>query len=766
MSKYDDMLMDVDAMDFIEDVKMNQTSIDSDPNATNNENLQTYVNDPTTGEIIMKLTNDEELPLKDNFEGVTEEHLKFKLGPSATNNFAFITGTNQSKIFPVKLPRVDTTNEYFNYILKLYEIYDSLGEHRIFCIPTMGLINSDFIKEHSQIVNLAMDTMVSELEIFIDSVRDQELMLPRYLELEDTLTILNCLRLIYFTNEKINEIDNRQLFFERLINWVNRSDGEPNAEYIESVFGANGDGSVEIFEMDQFWKLINKLLNRSLFTQVIGCLERSGLMNYLSETCETTLNVMKDFIELIKQYPMDSIDTFREWKNLTLELSETFATADTPIDFELREFIQDSLLLISGNKDKILQYSNTWYESVCGLMVYYIPSYELLIEFLETSIENNPINTTNVWEKNCLDIITGNIHLILPDLESMDTCTASFIACLVESKGLLEKVYSNRENETENIDIDENDDEFKSENEYQSMASYMLLNFAFEISSIDNKELWPICIGLISKIPHLTNRKRKQIISELILHYPYKTNDDIEWMFSVCAEWKLSDISRSIYTMLGSTMLNEGKTIEAMSNYSKAGKFELLKEYSWTLLEASVMNKGPLDDEILNAIVSDDKQISHDIINNLVTDSMRQVLSPYAVLFEYYRLVDNNENDRAFQLLIDLIEFPYLPKRQLILLIGEILYPIFIDNEISQKINIRDDDLIKIMKCLESKLDFEDSACEKIYETIINNKVNDSMDEEDNNKSNRKDIALPETLFELNQHLRNQLSIKLCKEFM
>lgn len=753
MTQYDDMLIDVDAMDFVNDDKVDDTSIEFDKNTSSN--VETYVDDSQTGEIVMKLTSKDDLPLKNDQTGNNAKaHLKFKLGPCATNNIAFITGANQSKIFPVKLPRVDTTNEYFNYILKLYEIYDSLGEHKTFCIPTMGLINSDFIKEHSQIVNLALDTLVGELEILIDSIKDQESLLPRYLELEDTLTILNCLRLTYFTNEKINEIDNRPLFLERLINWVNRSDGQPNDEYVESIFSEN-TGNSKIFQMGQFWKLINKLLNRGLFTQAIGCLERSGILNHLAETSETALNVVKDFIELIKQYPMDSMNIFREWKNLTLELLETFAASgDMEIDFELKEFIQDSLQLISGNKDKILQYSDTWCESISGLMLFYIPSYELLNEYLELSIRANPINITNIWEKNCLDILNGNIHMILPDLESLDTCTASFIACLVEAKGLLENFSFNK------MDEMEEDSDVEEENENKSIASYMLLNFAFELSTFENKKLWPICIGLISKIPNLTNRKRKMIIADLLLHYPFKTNDDIEWMFSVCAEWKLSDVSRSIYTMLGSTMLNEGKTIEAMSNYSKAGKFQLLKDYSWILLEASLINKGPLDDEILNAIVSNNRQIAPDIIENLVTDSMRQVLSPYAVLYQYYHLKSMGENDKAFQILIELITFPYLPQRQLVLLISEILYPILIDKEMNAKISIRDDDIIKIMECVELKLDIDDLQCKELYDKIISNKKNEQMDQDET------EFILPNNLAELNQGLRNQLSIKLCQEFV
>ena len=747
----DDILMDVDSMDFTNtdknvDIATMTTSVDNDDLTYED----CFLKDPTTGKLMMKLTSsDSDLPLKRGEKG----ELHFQMGPVASQNIAFISKKDNVKLYPVSLPKVDNSEPYCNYIKRLFDIYDSLGDNRVYSIPTIGVINSSFERDHIATINLAMETFIAELENFIDLIKNDPKMTHKYLDLEDSLTIINCLKLMYFDLDTPDISNIRERFIHSLLKWVNRSDGEPNAAYIEQIFQMSNGNDRKVFEVTLFWDLLNQLLLRGLFEQALGCIERSGIVLYLENACEVSSNAIKDLIQLIQNYPMDSMDTFREWKALALELSQTYNDSETSVSGELRDYIEGTLLLISGYQNKITAASKTWYESFSGMILYYIPSLELASEYLQLSLNANPLDVTSSWEQSCSDIINGNIYNILPVLESLNTCTASFTAALVEAKGLLENNYEN-ELDLQNYDSIINNDIFDPRN---GMASYMLMNFAFELCSSDNKDLWAIAVGLISLNPKVKSSCKRDTLSELLLHYPFQTNDDIEWMFSVCAKWRLPEVSRSLYTMLGSSMIYEGRTIEAMTNYSKAGKFNFVKEYSWTLFEASLLKGDPLDDVMLNAIVNDGNTndnefvISKEVLQNVVTNAMRQTLAPYAVLSRFFVARDNEDWTNALDLLMLLLDFQYLPKYYLVILIAEFLYPIFLLDD--SKV-VKDQYVFIIMKQIEAKWDSSDNITKNLYATLL----------EDSNETLTE--VLPATLDELKKSVRKKLSFKLCQEFM
>ena len=735
--------MDVDQLDFLDD----RTAQTSDYK-TDDDEEQLYERDPVSGAILVPMTKNNQ-PIERNGERLP---LKFRLGPISYQNMGFITAKDKYKLYPVKIPRVDTSREFSAYVTGLFEIYRDLGDDRVFNVPTIGVVNSNFAKEHNATVNLAMEAILNELEIFINSIKDQNGKLNRFYELEESLTILNCLRTMYFTLDGRDVEENRPKFIESLLNWINRSDGEPDEESIEQVFSVKNSASGrKVFETQYFWKLLNQLVLRGLLPQAIGCIERSDLLPYLNETCAVSFDAIGDSIELLKQYPRDSSSTFREWKNLVLKLVQAFGSSATDISGELRDYIEDFLLLIGGNQRKILQYSRTWYESFCGFLLYYIPSLELSAEYLQISLEANAVDVTNDWEQSCVDIISGKIHSILPVMESLDSCTAAFTAMICEAKGLIENMFEGDKSIGE-YDIEDNEvleDLFSYRN---GMASYMLNSFAFELCSLDNKELWPVAIGLIALSVTGTRSAKKMVIAELLPHYPFVTNDDIEWMLSICVEWRLPEIAKEIYTTLGNQMLSAHNIIESIANFSKAGRFELVKSYSWLLFEASCMEGKKLDDPVLNAIVKgntttdDDVVIPEDILNCVVTNAMRQTLAPYAVLSQFYELRDSEDWVQALHLLILLIEFPHLPKHYMVLLLAKFLYPIFL---LDDKKQMDENSVTTIIEVIETKWDETDEKSANLYEAII---------ETENN--------LPDSTTELLKNLRKKLNFKLCQAFM
>lgn len=758
-----DLLMDVDELGFLDDVEQKGSSDLSNDEGTNtslpteDNDDEYFERDSQTGELVMNLTKPEDLPLSNGDKG----KLRFKLNTLSEFNLAYVTKKKEYKLYPVNTSTIRNTSLQSNYIINVFDIYQNLGEHRSYNLPTMGVINSTSQYEHNVTVNEAMGALVSELAILIESAKEKDLPIANYIDLEDSLNILHCLNTIHFTTDSSNGGDSRSAFLHNLLEWVNRADGEPSPDLIDRVFSAN-EANEPTYQNVMFWKLLNQLLLRGLFDQAIGCIERSGIISELSNICKISSDAMTDVLELLRTYPMDDEKTFREWKAMVLELSQTFSNSQTMVSGELRDYIEDTLLLLSGDRFKILNYSKTWYESFCGFILFYIPTLELAEEYLKVSTERNPIDLTNNWEECCASIIRGDVYSILPTLESLNTCTATFTAALCEAKGLLRSVASHTD---DNVAFSGGFQAGTSSGgivnnlltQKEGVVSYMMNNFAFELCSTDDRKLWPVAIGLITLVPTGNTDAKRITISELLQHYPYQTNDDIEWLLSVCAEWKLPHVTKSLYTKLGTAMMDEGKTIEAIANFSKAGRFDRVIQYSWTLFEASVIQGEPLEDEILNAIIQNDElsldnsnYISEDLVDGVMTKAMRQTLSPYAVLYRFYEGMANEEWDVALDLLVKLITFSYLPDYYVVMLVTKFLYPLYLSEE--ERI-VDEETIVKIINTLETRWDSKSIKSQNIYRAVLESDL--ALSEE-----------LPDKLENALKTIRQKLSFKLCQEFM
>lgn len=674
------------------------------------------------------------------------KNLKFKLNPIMCESLAFNDlESGNGKLFPVLIPYVDNSKQFSQYVSKLFEIYQDLGSHRQFSISTIGLINHSSPLEHAQTVNLAMDAICSELELFIESIKYTN-QYQRLSDLEDCLTILNCLKTHYFIIDS-QENDSRMNFLKSLINWINRSDGDPDEIFIAKIFNQK---DIKVYESSFFWKLITQLVLRGLFDQAIESLKQSEIFPYLQATCEKTFNLVSDLVILIDSYSFESESIFRDWKDTMLNLLENFNnfSVDSKISDNLKHYLLDFLLVLTGNQNKIIISSKTWYEAYCGLMLYYIPSLELSQEYLDMSLKSHSLNIVNSWEQPCLNIIRGKIYSILPSLESMDLCTSGFAAAICEAKGLLENEFLEeftKDTKDHFYDEKDEDDIFCSKG---SMATYLLNQLALWICSYKDKSLWPVSIGILALVPNVNYGAKRLAISELLLHFPYETNDDIEWILSICAKWRLPKVARTLYKNIGQEALYHNNVIEAMSNFSKAGEIEWVKHYSWMIFEASVLQGKPLEDMVVNTIVSNENiEIPKELIDSMITNIMKQALSPYAVLYQFYELLNDENWDKALKHLISLLEFSYLPQQYFMLLVGKFLYPIFLKND---KIKIDEDYLIRIMECLESLEDLQPLTLSMYDELLKRHDI----------------IRLPSKPLELINLARNRLNFKLCQEFM
>ncbi|EDO14326.1 hypothetical protein Kpol_170p2 [Vanderwaltozyma polyspora DSM 70294] len=730
-----DLLMDVDKYNFWE------VEGEDAAGEVNSKDMDMVGVDEKSGAPVFRLTdNNDEQPLNENENG----NFKFKMNTIATENMAYLTEKDKYKLYPSKVPGYDNSREYSSYVSKVFELYNDLDEHRVYSAPTIGIINKSYAREHNYVLNVAFESFVTELNFFIESIKNDPNLINRVLQLEESITILNCLKTIHFTFDSLqNESDSREQFVNSLIDWVNRSDGEPKEEYIEQIFTRNDN--IEVFNTLQFWKLVNKLLLRGLFEQALGCLERSKIMDFLKSQCEVSANILGDAIALLEQYPIDSSETFREWKFMVLGLQQTYSNSNTKITGELRDYIEDTLLLIGGNQSKLLQYSSTWYEAYASFYLYYIPTLELSHDYLELALSTHPLDLTKNWEQACVNIINNKIYSILPVLESLDLCTAATTAALCEAKGILEN-FLDDDTKTFKGNVD------KLVTPVHGMASYLLNQFAFELCSQEEKTLWPVAIGLISISPFESASVKRTTISEVLPRFPFSTNDDIEWMLAVCAKWRLPKIAKKIYKILGSKLQAEGNVIESMTNFSKAGEFDIVKNQSWLLFEEAVFKGEPLDDVVLNSVITNNSNniIPGELLDSLVTNAMRQTLSPYAVLYEFFQAKFAGEWEKSLQLLLALLEFEFLPKHYLLLLLTKFLFPLYLNVD---NVKMDESSILRSINCINKKLDCEDDKSKKMYEVVLE-------------KQPSKFKILPADLSQFSNMVRERLSIKLCQEFM
>ena len=218
----------------------------------------------------------------------------------------------------------------------------------------------------------------------------------------------------------------------------------------------------------------------------------------------------------------------------------------------------------------------------------------------------------------------------------------------------------------------------------------------------------------------------------------------------MCAKWRLPDIAKEIYTTLGNQMLDNGNTVEAIANFSKAGQYELVKHYSWLLFENAAFQGKPMEDEVLSAIVDGDfntsELIPDEVLNKVVTNAMRQSLSPYAVLSQFFSNVENERWSKALQQLMSLIEFEYLPKKYTVLLIVKYMYPLFLNDD--QRM-IDEETLVSLLAAIEKNWDCDDTDSVIAYEKLS------------------EEIAdLPKELKSMEKLIRKKLNGKLCLNLM
>jgi len=620
----------------------------------------------------------------------TSRILKFKLNPNGINGVGFISQDptsdkeikvfpQETKLYPASIPQSDDSPLYTDYISNLYSIYESLGDERYYSVSTIGLIKKNAQREQTNVLNKAMSLTIQELELYIERKQSQGDSDASIFELEECLFILNCLKAVYFSEDYETP--------SLLSKWINRADPQPNIELSESIMK-----SPSPYQHPFFWKFINQLTLRGLFKNASEAIKQSGYSE-LSKTDINLFNLFTDAENLLANYPeKSSPDIFKQFKK-TAATAATNASIRNSTNSELTKNIKTLLNIIAGNKSTILENSDSWYEALVALIYYHIPSTELLDEYFHECLQSLQPDRTVVWEVASVDIFEGNFLQVLRSLSSFNTATAAYVSALCEAKGLL-RGYS--------LDEDENGKDASSFSllnqdlfSTRNVSEFLLHGHALDCLAIE--PLVPVGIGILAISRNPTARS---VIAEYLPKYNFKTNDDIEWALTVCASLKLPQIAHVIFRIAAQRSLSDGLLLEALTLFARAGEVEFVKHHCWLIFENSLIRGEPIQDVVINAVVDDSITLeSIDRESLTISPLLRQLLAPYAILYQFWELKNQGSLNLALTKLISLLKFPHLPSKLFGLLIAQILpFVIFMT---PPKV-LTKNDLLSVVKILDS----------------------------------------------------------------
>ncbi|ODV60264.1 Nup85p ASCRUDRAFT_76289 [Ascoidea rubescens DSM 1968] len=658
--------------------------------------------------------------------------LKFKFNPIGANGLMFVSSSDLNisskayesdislypvqNISPIFNDNFDSIDCYVDYISQLFKNYETLGNFKYYSnnnfFQSMGCINASNKKISNKVLYDSLDFIIQELEILIEKKIDLKTKnTTKIFDLKDYLNILNCLKSVYFSNDS-NLTTNLSI-------WINKADPDnPALETIKQIFSPSD--SIHPVYRPQFFNFLNQLLIRGLFKQVLNLLENLELDKFETNNINIYL-LFQNLIGLVNFYQNINADMhlFREFKlnsiNIVKELTTTIKNYKINLfnsnnndeynndDLKILENFKTTFTILSGNKNLILKNSLNWFEALNGLMLFNLPNISLFNEYL-TLITNNKQqyyhlpNLSNVWESACYSLIQGNFLAVLSSLELLDKDTTPYVATLCEAKGLLHDytkldflnnkktlLFEDSKNYTssisqQDIEIEKIHDSLMEEeedgDETNTISEYLVYNHAMDCLSI--RELIPVGVGLLI---YLNKPNLKNVLTEFLPNYYCDTFNDLEWLLSICADLKLSALSNQLYKIHSINFLNNGNIFVGLNYLAKSGSLKLLKFYCWNIFTQSLIESDQINNEIINYIVGDDDDTieKKDIHSQIIKEKknlnpvLRQCISPYSILFRFFKLKKRGDLKRSLKNLLLLFKFSYLPEDVFPLLLGNLL---------------------------------------------------------------------------------------------
>ncbi|CCE83570.1 Piso0_004150 [Millerozyma farinosa CBS 7064] len=611
------------------------------------------------------------------------------------------------------------------------------------------------------------ETLTSIIEHLIDFIKETESVEGHEENTEQfhyLLNVLDCLK----ANNFYSDISSRPNLISK---WVNRFDAKPDPSFVEDVMIS----TPKPYLHPQFWNTyLAQLITRGLLPQATSAIASSGFTE-LESTEPELYNIIQDFSIILENYSSLALKgKFSEWKLTCCEFRDFLPSLASKISSPQHNIIanqiRDLMCILTGFQKTISAFCDSWYEVYLALALYQVYDDESLYEeYFKDAVNEKPIlylddpeDPLTSSENAFVNIFEARYLKVLTFINSFDGATAAFISRLMESKGLFDTYYKVS-----------NSGNFDHITNRRTVSEYLLTKFSYEC--LESHDLIPVGIGILSNQKICCSRDaashNRSVISEVITNYECQTNEDLEWALTVCASLNLTSTANILYRKFGNRSLEDGYIFEALTMLVKSfdpnhiEPNESMKDVHrivWDLIfQDSLLNNRPIQDELINNIVLHDTDRDFQI-----HPVVRQCLSPYAVLLEFFEAVKSKKVLNAMDVLtklVHLMRHVYLPKKFYPLLLCQFI-PFLHGNykfELPDLIII-----IELIDNFEKQTDKPDyDLAEKLYEYSINN-----MDELQSYDWRRyfkeNNVALPKSLGDLIRFLRDSITARVARVYI
>lgn len=648
------------------------------------------------------------------------------------------------------------------YVTSLYKVVEDLAnsnvtldletDEPIGVVSTARDIGVNADKEYNETkINEAFAKMTDLYSGFYDQVKDQ-------LQDEDANAYLDLMLLLECVQANHFAVSLRQKP-ELILLWINKYDPKPENEFIDAVMY----DTPQPYLHPLFWNTyMGDLLTRGMFEQAVSSL-RASKYEQLASDCPELHAIVEDLLTLVSNYTgMALKGQFAEWKYTVCEFRDNFkklkAGIETTGHVTIATQIHDLLYVMSGLPKTLGAFVTTWYEMFAALSLFQVRDDESVYsDYFELAMAEKGIDSSSDLEEAFSDVLLHKFLRVILAIDRYDPATAAYVSKLFELKGSFASYYGDVATEM-----------LKGPGNVSRrlVSDYLLTRHAFECMEVH--ALVPVGVGLLlNPVISSSDVNTRSVLDTFLPSYECFTNDDMEWALTICAKLNLTDTTKKLYLKQGEKSLEQGHLYEALnmlvncydetsSSEETTTAMKKVHHIVWDLIfQDCLLNSSPVPDELLYNIVT------HNIDPAFsVHPVIRQCISPYAVLAEYFHSVGDKEQfAKNLSRLFHLLRFKYLPKKFVPLLLAQFM-PFFLDDRFQLP------DLIVIIELIDSfeLLLREEDDVEELYAYAVENPS--EVDYDWRVVTKMHGLAVPANVKELIKQLRENIVAKIGQVYI
>ncbi|KAK6461450.1 protein in nuclear pore complex may function in nuclear envelope integrity may also be [Scheffersomyces coipomensis] len=668
------------------------------------------------------------------------------------------------------------SKSYVNYVNSLYKIIETvtsnnseleLEEEPIGLIRTRDRFNS---QSKDELINESFTSIIENLYNLLNDSSIEYTSTETESRLNSTLHILLCLQGNFF----YSDIKNRP---ELLCNWINSLKTKPDDDLVDTIM----TNTPIPYKHPQFWNtLIIQYITGGRLREASDVIHNSKFED-LEDRSLDLFNTISDFKLLLENYTTFSLKgQFAEWKLKACEFRDSIVNVRSNITDNEEKIIlsqiHDLANVITGLPKTTSSYCDYWYEVyVCFSLFQVRDNGDLFKDYYKLAIQEKPpaIHNSNEFEVSELEdqtfvnILEESFLKVLQTLYFLEPATAAYVAKLLELKQYFNGYYS-AASKISNLQSLQNK---------RTISEYFLTLHAYKCLNVEG--LTPVGIGLLLNdsiaSSQSANVERRNIIADVLPRYKFQTNDDLEWALTICAKLSLTKTAKQLYYASGVKSLSDGYIFEALnmlvncfdptspSHGKENNGMKQVHHIAWDIIfQDSLINNRPFADDLINNIVSHNVEKSFNI-----HPVIRQCLSPYAVLAEFFRGLENNidKSFSKYSKLNHLLRFNYLPKKFYPLLLCQFL-PVLFQKDVKFQLP----DLVVIIELLDNyettSTEEERKEAESLYAYAINHREEDSKDYDWRKVLDEEQITIPSDVNQVFITIRGAIVAKIAQVYI